>query len=152
MRENVFTSEDVRAFAKRLRALREGNGMSQEQLAERLDVSRQVVTKWENGSGVPKIDNLIALADCFHISIDELMGRRVSAKDGKKVSGGSKLKDSRSVPGGSTTEDDGRLSGGSDPEDEYRKTIEELQDYSRKTVSLIDRAIRLGSRGNTDSE
>lgn len=119
MRENVFTSEDVRAFAKRLRALREGEGMSQEQLAERLDVSRQVITKWENGSGVPKIDNLIALSDCFHISIDELMGRRTN--------------------------------GGLDMDDDYRKTIEELQDCSRKTVSLIDRAIRLGTKGNADT-
>lgn len=59
----------------KVRHLRERSGLTQEQLAERLGVSRQVVTKWENGSGVPKIENLKALADHFHVTVDELIGR-----------------------------------------------------------------------------
>lgn len=59
----------------KIRHLRERSGLTQEQLAERLGVSRQVVTKWENGSGVPKIENLKALADHFHVTVDELIGR-----------------------------------------------------------------------------
>lgn len=62
-------------FAEKLRQLRERSGMSQEKLAEQLGVSRQVITKWENGTGTPKIDNLKALADCFHVTLDELLGR-----------------------------------------------------------------------------
>ena len=66
---------DQSGFAERLKTLRRRSGLSQEQLAERIDVSRQVVTKWENSEGIPKISNLIALADCFDVSVDELLGR-----------------------------------------------------------------------------
>lgn len=66
-------------FAEKLRQLRERSGMSQEKLAEQLGVSRQVITKWENGTGTPKIDNLKALADCFHVTLDELLGRTEAA-------------------------------------------------------------------------
>lgn len=48
-------------------------GLSQEQLAEKLHVSRQAVTKWENGRGIPDIANLIALSDEFNMSLDELL-------------------------------------------------------------------------------
>ena len=66
---------DQSGFAERLKRLRRRSGLSQEQLAERIDVSRQVVTKWENSEGIPKISNLIALSDCFGVSVDELLGR-----------------------------------------------------------------------------
>ncbi|MDD6347386.1 MAG: helix-turn-helix transcriptional regulator [Lachnospiraceae bacterium] len=62
-------------FAEKLKQLRERAGLSQEKLAEKLNVSRQVVTKWENESGIPRIENLKALADFFHVTIDELLGR-----------------------------------------------------------------------------
>lgn len=65
-------------FAEKLRYLREKNGYSQEGLAEKLNVSRQVITKWENGTGVPKLNNLLMLADCFDVSLDELTGRMTS--------------------------------------------------------------------------
>lgn len=48
-------------------------GLSQEQLAEKLHVSRQAVTKWENGRGIPDIANLIALSEEFDMSLDELL-------------------------------------------------------------------------------
>lgn len=66
---------DMTAFSNRLKELRTARGLSQEQLAERIDVSRQVITKWENGSGTPKIENLLALAKYFGISVDSLLGR-----------------------------------------------------------------------------
>ena len=65
-------------FAEKLRYLREQNGYSQEGLAEKLNVSRQVITKWENGTGVPKLNNLLMLADCFDVSLDELTGRMMT--------------------------------------------------------------------------
>lgn len=62
-------------LAEKIRELRVSRGMSQETLAERLRVSRQAVTKWETGAGVPDVDNLMALADVFDLTLDELLGR-----------------------------------------------------------------------------
>ena len=58
------------------KAIREGRdrlGMSQEALAERLGVSRQAVSKWENGTSDPNTSNLIALAKLYGISAEELL-------------------------------------------------------------------------------
>jgi len=60
-------------LGERIKNLRVANNMSQNDLAMRIDVSRQAVTKWENGGGLPEIDNLIALADVFGISVDYLV-------------------------------------------------------------------------------
>ncbi|MBO7668463.1 MAG: helix-turn-helix domain-containing protein, partial [Firmicutes bacterium] len=60
-------------FAERLKELRAAAGLSQEKLAERLGVSRQVITKWETGRGTPDMENLIALAGVFSVSLDELI-------------------------------------------------------------------------------
>lgn len=49
--------------------------LSQEELAEKCEVSRQAVTKWEMDESIPTIDKLIVLADIFDISLDELVGR-----------------------------------------------------------------------------
>lgn len=53
--------------------LRTERGMSQEELAERLEVSRQSVSKWENGGSVPELDKLIRLSGVFGVSLDELV-------------------------------------------------------------------------------
>ena len=44
-------------------------------IAEMLDVSRQAVTKWENDQTTPSSDNLIALANLYDVSLDELIGK-----------------------------------------------------------------------------
>ena len=49
--------------------------MSQGDLADALDVSRQSVSKWENGAAVPELDKLMKMCDLFGISLDELVGR-----------------------------------------------------------------------------
>ena len=59
----------------KIRGLRCAMGLSQEGLAERLHVSRQAVTKWETGAGVPDVENLMGIADVFGLSMDELLGR-----------------------------------------------------------------------------
>lgn len=46
------------------------NPRSQEQLARRIGVSRQAVTKWESGAGRPELESLVALADVFTVSVD----------------------------------------------------------------------------------
>ncbi len=59
--------------AARLTALRKEKGLSQEELAERLGVSRQAVSKWERAESSPDTDNLIALARLYGVTLDELI-------------------------------------------------------------------------------
>ena len=58
----------------RIRALRRERGLSQEALAQALDVSRQAVTKWEDGSSLPSTANLFALSGFFGVPLAELTG------------------------------------------------------------------------------
>lgn len=60
-------------FSENLQTLRKSRGISQEQLAERLDVSRQAVSKWETDGGYPEMDKLIQLCDIFGVTMDELI-------------------------------------------------------------------------------
>ncbi|MCM1307051.1 MAG: helix-turn-helix transcriptional regulator [Butyrivibrio sp.] len=57
---------------KKLSVLRKQSGLTQEQLAEELNVSRQAVSKWERGEAVPDLNILIALADFYDIDLDSL--------------------------------------------------------------------------------
>ena len=67
-------------FAEKLKSIRKQAGMSQEQLAEKLGVSRQAVTKWETDAGIPDIENIMAISALFDISIDELLSNERGAK------------------------------------------------------------------------
>lgn len=60
-------------FSKMLKNKRKQLGLSQEELAEKINVSRQAVTKWETGKGMPDISNLISLNNEFDMSLDELI-------------------------------------------------------------------------------
>ena len=60
-------------FAERLTELRKSRGWSQEQLGERLGVTRQTVSKWELGSTTPEMEKLAAMSELFGISIDALV-------------------------------------------------------------------------------
>lgn len=60
-------------FGDRLKQIRTTQGLSQEQLAEKIGVSRQTITKWETKRGLPDIENMIILAEIFKITIDELV-------------------------------------------------------------------------------
>lgn len=59
---------------KNLTALRKAKGISQEELATRLGVVRQTVSKWERGYSVPDAEMLIKLAEVFEVSVAELLG------------------------------------------------------------------------------
>jgi len=64
-------------FRERLFELRRQAGLSQEELANLLNVTRQAVQKWESGASRPDMDNLTALAEYFHVSLDYLiLGRK----------------------------------------------------------------------------
>ncbi len=60
-------------FHEKLQTLRRESGMSQEDLAEQLGVSRQAVSNWENGQGFPETDKLIQIANLFGASLDYLL-------------------------------------------------------------------------------
>jgi len=61
------------ALPEKLYALRKKSGLSQEQLAEALNVSRQAISKWEGGSAMPESDKLLALSNYFGVSLDYLL-------------------------------------------------------------------------------
>ena len=60
-------------IANRLAKLRKEKGYSQEELAEKLGLSRQAVSKWERAESSPDTDNLICLAKLYNVSLDELL-------------------------------------------------------------------------------
>ena len=64
-------------FSDNLIKLRKGKGWSQEDLAEKLGISRQAVSKWEVGTSKPDIDNVIKISKLFEVSIDELVNNEI---------------------------------------------------------------------------
>ncbi len=60
-------------FSEKLLQLRRAKGLSQEQLAEQLQVSRQAVSKWETGEALPETDKLLRLGDFFGVTLDSLL-------------------------------------------------------------------------------
>lgn len=60
-------------FKEKLQILRTNMRLSQEELANKLDLSRQSITKWENGQSFPDLQNLIQLSNIFKVSIDRLV-------------------------------------------------------------------------------
>ena len=64
-------------FSDNLIKLRKGKGWSQEELADKLGLSRQAISKWEVGTSKPDIDNVIKISKLFEISIDELVNNEI---------------------------------------------------------------------------
>lgn len=62
-----------------LSALRRKSGLSQEQLAEKIGVSRQAISKWETGLSTPDLEKLVSLGECFGVTVDELIGTKRAA-------------------------------------------------------------------------
>ncbi|MGN1457748.1 MAG: helix-turn-helix domain-containing protein [Acutalibacteraceae bacterium] len=67
-------------FAEKLKSMRKQSGMSQEKLAEKIGVSRQAITKWENDTGIPDIENILAISSLFNVSVDELLSNEKNMK------------------------------------------------------------------------
>ena len=65
-------------FGERLATLRKERGMSQEDLAEKLQLTRQTISNWETGASTPDISFLVSLAEVFEVSVDSLLGRSAS--------------------------------------------------------------------------
>ncbi|MGG6314136.1 helix-turn-helix domain-containing protein [Paenibacillus macerans] len=73
-------------FAEKLQSYRKQKGMSQENLAEAVGVSRQAVSKWESGQSFPEMDKMIALSELFQVSMDHLV-RDVPGQEGQRPFG-----------------------------------------------------------------
>lgn len=64
-------------FSDNLKRLRKENNLSQEELAEKLNVSRQSVSKWESNSAYPEMDKIIQISNMFNVGIDELLNKDI---------------------------------------------------------------------------
>ena len=73
------------SFAENLKQLRKEKQLSQEQLAEILDVSRQAVSKWEQGIGYPEVEKLLLLSSKFSVSLDSLMETELAQKTNAEI-------------------------------------------------------------------
>ena len=63
----------TKVLSEKIYKLRKKSGLSQEQLAEKLNVSRQAISKWESGTAVPESEKLITISDYFGVSVDYLL-------------------------------------------------------------------------------
>ena len=67
-------------FCENLKQLRKVRGLTQEQLAIRLNVVRQTVSKWEKGLSVPDAEMLIKIAEIFEVSVSSLLGAKIESE------------------------------------------------------------------------
>lgn len=74
-------------FNNRLYEFRKQKGLSQEELASRVNVSRQTVSKWEIGESAPDMEKLVALSELFDISLDELVLGKKTVTDENEEKG-----------------------------------------------------------------
>ena len=68
-------------LSEKLYSLRKKSGLSQEQLAEQLNVSRQAISKWESGVSVPESEKLIVISTYYNVSVDYLIKDDVETSD-----------------------------------------------------------------------
>lgn len=73
-------------LGERIQQLRKTYGLSQEQLAEKVGVSRQAISKWETDQSLPEIEKILAISKAFSISTDELLGNEITASDSEFLS------------------------------------------------------------------
>ncbi len=73
------------SIGDRIQALRKSRGISQEELADKIGVSRQAVSKWESGQSMPDLDKIIALGEHFKVTTDYILkGEKMTASNNQK--------------------------------------------------------------------
>ena len=72
-------------LSENLKSFRKSKGISQEELAVRLNVVRQTISKWEKGLTVPDADTLIQIAEILEVNVSELLGAQVNSKESKDI-------------------------------------------------------------------
>ena len=81
-------------LGERLRETRQKKGVSQSTVAEHLNISRQSISKWENNSSYPDLDNLVRLSEYYEVTVDDLLKENQGLK--KKIEeNNEKIKDSQ---------------------------------------------------------
>ena len=70
-------------FSENLKTLRKEKGFSQEQLATRLNIVRQTVSKWEKGISVPDAELLMQLAEVLNVNVSDLLGKKIEIQEGQ---------------------------------------------------------------------
>jgi len=68
-------------LSENLKVLRKQKGFSQEELAVRVNVVRQTISKWEKGLSVPDADTVMKLAEVFGVSVNELLGEEIAVEE-----------------------------------------------------------------------
>lgn len=71
-------------IADKIKYLRKENNMTQEDLANKLNVSRQTISKWETNIAIPDADNIVAISKLFNITTDELLNYKIETMQKKK--------------------------------------------------------------------
>ena len=112
----------MKTFSQKLMDLRRKAGMSQEQLADRLGVTRQSVSKWESGAAMPELVKLISLSDFFGVSVDYLVKDTLEAPE--DPSGGTKEFSSRQA-------------------ERLEQKVDELTRYVRGRIYRYDSKLRI---------
>lgn len=111
-------------LAEKLTIQRKKSGMSQEQLADRLGITRQSVSKWEAGSSIPEISKLVAMSEIFQVSLDYLLKDYLDEESGGFPAG-------KNLPG-----EDGIDAGQKTAEESSRKWSEENLRIEKKVDEL----------------
>jgi len=89
----------IKALSENIYALRKKMGLTQESLADKLGVTFQAVSKWENGQSSPDMVLLPQIADIFGVHIDELFGRKITLESHTNFSGDLPWKDDETLRG-----------------------------------------------------
>lgn len=85
----------IKNFSFEVLKIRKENNLTQEKLAEMLNISRQAIAKWESGESLPEVDNLVQISNLFNVSLDSLLKEKepcASIKDEIKKSENINLK------------------------------------------------------------
>ena len=123
-------------FANRLAALRKEHNLSQEELAGKIGVSRQAISKWECGESSPDTDNLIALSNVYGISLDELVHGTSSASTAQTPENGDKEIHVK-VPGAEVTIHANDDDDDDDDDDDEDKSLSPKMKTAIKIISAI---------------
>lgn len=126
--------------ANRLFELRKKNNFSQEQLAEKIGVSRQAVSKWERGEASPDIDNLILLSKLYNMSLDQLINNKILPPEEVLIPKDDFLNDNSSLTDNVSQSDDYEIKAALS---EISQTVEEvatLEESINKVITATNKS------------
>lgn len=95
-------------FGEKIHTLRKNAGLSQEELAEKLDVSRQAISKWERGAGYPETEKTIRMSRLFGVSLDYLLGEDQSDAEPPEETEDDEVPEEHEAQGFFVSEEDAR--------------------------------------------